>query len=361
MSRDIIFYAPLGRGIPAERLGGAEAGCLRTRDIYSTAGYNVIRIDKPMRLGSTAAYAASAILTYLKYVRALLAHPDALVHIVGFYDKIIDIEYTLLSTARALGHKTVYELRNGGMIRIYAERGPKYQRRQLQLLAKATGVLCQGICYVDFIRKHLGRESMHYPNFLADEYLKPWQPHDMSQWVKLIYFGRIAPSKNIDAVIRCAALVRKRYPMAHLDIVGAVDSGYMRYLQSVITGCGLPAHSVTFHGHQSLDAITRLLYESHFFVFPSAEPNEGHSNSLTEAMGCGVVPVVSTAGFNADICGIPELVLDTTEPEAYATAIIGILDKGRWEELSRRAFSRVESCFTKSIVAKRLIDYISSL
>lgn len=361
MGRDIIFYAPLGQGIPPERIGGAETGCRRTRDIYREAGYNVVCIDKPMHVGSMVAYASHTLMAYLKYIRLLPAYPDALVHIAGFYDKIIDIEHLLLSTASALGHKTIYEIRNGGMIRIYSERGEKYRRRQLQLLAKATGVLCQGTCYVDFIRENLGREALYYPNFIADEYLRRWQPHDMSQRLNLIYFGRIARAKNIDAVIKCASLVRERYPAVHLDIVGAIDNDYMHTLQSVIAECGLPPGCIAFHGQRSLDWIARLLYESHFFVFPSSEPNEGHSNALTEAMACGVVPVVSTAGFNAEVCGFPELVIGSVNPADYASAILRILDSNRWDQLSLSVSDHVRSRFTKSIVSKRLIDYVSAL
>ncbi len=358
---DVIFYAPLGRGIPVERIGGAEVGCRRTLGIYKQARFNVICIDKPMRTGSAVAYLAATAKAYTQFLRMLNMHPDALVHIAGFYDKIIDIEYAFLMTAKSLGHKTIYEIRNGGMIRIYNERGTRYKKRQLQLLRNATGVLCQGQCYVDFIREKLSRDSFYYPNYLDDAYVKPWQPHDFSKGVNLIYFGRIAPSKNVDVAIRCAALVQRMYPDTNLHIVGAIWPDYIAALQSAIADSGMPADSVTMHGRKSLDEITRLLRQAHFFVFPSSEPNEGHSNSLTEAMGCGVVPVASNAGFNVAICGSSALIADSLQPEAYANIIIGILNGGHWQEYSRQAYLRVRDNFTKSIVAPRLIQYISSL
>ena len=45
--KQIIFYAPLGYNTPPERIGGAEAGCLRTLEIYENAGYKVNIIQKP--------------------------------------------------------------------------------------------------------------------------------------------------------------------------------------------------------------------------------------------------------------------------------------------------------------------------
>ena len=46
-TRSIIFYAPLGKDTPPDKIGGAEAGCLKTKSIYERAGIEVIVINKP--------------------------------------------------------------------------------------------------------------------------------------------------------------------------------------------------------------------------------------------------------------------------------------------------------------------------
>ena len=89
-----------------------------------------------------------------------------MVHIVGFYDKIIDIELLLVRTAHALGRKVVYEIRNGSMIEVYDKRDDAYRHKQLEIFRLADGVLCQGECFVDFIKEKLGRDSFYYPNFI---------------------------------------------------------------------------------------------------------------------------------------------------------------------------------------------------
>ena len=81
----------------------------------------------------------------------------------------------------------------------------------------------------------------------------------------------------------------------------------------------------------------------------------------TEAMGCGVVPVVSTAGFNRSICGDDSLVVESLDPMAYANIILNIVDNGKWEEHSRRAYDRVIDNYTAGIVSKKLIGYLKSL
>lgn len=93
----------------------------------------------------------------------------------------------------------------------------------------------------------------------------------------------------------------------------------------------------------------------------SAEANEGHSNSLTEAMGCGVVPIVSTAGFNASICGNMNLVADDLRAETYARIIMNIESDNKWSEFSKFCYDRVMNNYTQSIVKDKLLAFINPL
>lgn len=359
--KKIIFYAPLGHGIPDEKIGGAEIGCRRTLKIYQKAGFDVICIEKPVRLNSIAVYVAKLLVTYANFIRILMLNPKSLVHIVGFYDKIIDIELALISTAKTLGHKTIYEIRNGGMVEIFNKRDAKYKRKQLSLFSRATSILCQGKCYVDFIKEKLGKDSLFYPNYIEDKFLKPWCPHNFAKGLQLIYFGRVTPSKNIDVVIQTAAQVQKKIQTTKLHIVGAITEDYCRYLESVIEEGGIPHEIIKFHGRKDFDYISKLLYDSHFFLFPSSEPNEGHSNSLTEAMGCGVVPIVSAAGFNAYVCDIPELIVDSLNPHIYTEIILKIMKDGNWNHYSQKVWKRATNNFKQSEVEASLVNHVNSL
>ena len=54
--KNIIFYAPLRKNSPPEKIGGAETGCQKTKAIYEMAGYHVIVINKPVLVGSKLLY-----------------------------------------------------------------------------------------------------------------------------------------------------------------------------------------------------------------------------------------------------------------------------------------------------------------
>ena len=91
---------------------------------------------------------------------------------------------------------------------------------------------------------------------------------------------------------------------------------------------------------------------SHFFLFPSQNKFEGHSNALTEAMAFGLVPITSNYGFNKTVVGYKELV------EKYAETAINIITQGLWDEYSKKMMKRVEDNFSEEVVRE---NYIRSL
>lgn len=356
----IIFYAPFGKNTPANKIGGAEAGCLKTLQIYRDAGVKVHCVDKPAHNGGSIKYLYDMGCAAAKLCWLMTRYPRALVHIVGFYDKIIDIELMLMKITKAFHRKAVYEIRNGGMVEIYLKRDAAYRRKQEEIFKIATGILCQGEIFVDFISEKLGLPSFYYPNYILDSFVKPLRPR-LDGTLNLIYFGRLVPSKNIDIIVKIAHLVWQKHPEARLHLIGGISKEYEAEINALQKSLGLPPEVVTLHYRQNFDYISEILTKSHFFLFPSSEPCEGHSNSLTEAMGCGVVPIVSTAGFNRSICGDDSLVVETLDPEAYAKTVLHITDSGRWPALSNQVYTRVADTFTAHKVGDKLIKYLKSL
>lgn len=56
MKKRVIFYAPIGKGTPPERIGGAETGCLKTMSIYKDAEIAVLHINRPVSKGGLLRY-----------------------------------------------------------------------------------------------------------------------------------------------------------------------------------------------------------------------------------------------------------------------------------------------------------------
>lgn len=132
-------------------------------------------------------------------------------------------------------------------------------------------------------------------------------------------------------------------------------------MDHVIEKCKLVEDEVQILGQQPFERICEELQKAHFFVFPSQEKMEGHSNSLTEAMTFGVVPVVSTAGFNASIVSNEELVVSDINPERYADVIESIIKRNVWAKYSLNVYKRIKENYTEDIVKKNILCAVGEL
>lgn len=165
--------------------------------------------------------------------------------------------------------------------------------------------------------------------------------------INLIYFGRITESKNIDVVIKVLSILIKNGYQAKLDLIGGCSDDYKHLLIKYVNDEQIEEGTVFFHGKQAFDYISKLLSSAHYFVFPSKEKKEGHSNSLTEAMAYGVVPIVSKAGFNESICGNTRLVVSDFTAQGFADKIIEIEKAGEWSCFSHDVYERVVNNYTE--------------
>lgn len=360
MVKQIIFYAPLGTHTPPDKIGGAEAGCLKTKQIYEDAGFEVLPIEKPARSKGRLCFLLGMLFVPFKLFFILKKHPYSVLHIVGFYTRQANYERLLLNIGKITGHKVIYELRNGSMIKTYEEGTNAYRKTLKDLLLKPDIVLCQGLEYVEFIHKKWSVERSYYPNYIMDDFIKANNLNRDRPPIKLIYFGRVTESKKIDIIIQILALIRREGLSATLDIIGGYAKTYKSYLDNVVKNEDVSG-AVFFWGRQSFSFIADKLSNSHYFVFPSNEKQEGHSISLTEAMGCGVVPIVSKAGFNASICGNKDLIVQDYNPKSYADKIIAIERNKSWSKYSQEVYERVIKNYTQSVVGKNLIEGVNKL
>jgi glycosyltransferase involved in cell wall biosynthesis len=103
--------------------------------------------------------------------------------------------------------------------------------------------------------------------------------------------------------------------------------------------------------------VLALFSSSHFFLFPTTHPGEGHSNALTEAMAMGCVPLAALNGFNHSVMGDCGGVLpQSATSDAYADTVLDIVRSGRWSALSSAARERAHLHFNTNCVVDALIE-----
>lgn len=359
-NRMVVFYAPVGTGLPAYLLGGGEKGCRRTREILENAGYKVLAVDKANMSHGAIEYVKGAVKAYFTIHRFLHENPHSILYVVGFYEKNLFLEWLLIKEG-SKNHKTIYEARNGRLVKAYQENGRIYKKLVDYVLKKADVIFAQGLEYVEFIYKKYGKIAVYTPNYVLNRSLRPYVAERPFNIIRIIYFGRVSESKNVDIVIETAAELEKRGYQTLTTLIGGYTEKYKSKLDSIVAECGLKSQQVRFLGQQPFEKICDELQKAHFFVFPSQEKMEGHSNSLTEAMTFGVVPIVSTAGFNASIVGKEELVVTTIDAQKYADAIEKILLHNTWPMYSRYVFQRIKENYTEDRVRKSIIESIQHL
>lgn len=359
--KKIIFYAPVGTGVPDHMLGGGEKGCRRTREILKSAGFNVLGIDKPVVGKGLVQYGLMCVKAYMKLWKYLLQNKDAYVYVVGFYEKNIYMEFLMAVTSKIFNRKLIYEARNGRLVTAYDEYGVLYKKLMKKLLCMADVSFAQGAEYIPFIKKLTGKDAVYTPNYVLNRSLLPYETNRPFNPIRLLYFGRVSESKNIDVVLKTAGILKKKGLKVWVSIIGGFQESYRFELDMLCRDIGLTPDEYRFWGQQPFEVIRSELQKSHFFVFPSKEKMEGHSNSLTEAMTFGVVPIVSTAGFNASIVDQDKLVVYDYDPNSYAEKIIEILDGSNWQYYSTYVYDRVKKCYTEDIVRNNILNALFEL
>jgi glycosyltransferase involved in cell wall biosynthesis len=157
-----------------------------------------------------------------------------------------------------------------------------------------------------------------------------------------IYTGRLSPEKGVGNLVRVWPEIHKLFPNVKLLILGDGPEGaLLRQMAS---------DNIIFLG--SKEDVASYLKISDLFVLPSLA--EGLSNSLLEAMACGL-PVVATS-----VGGNPELIRDRVtgrivlpgDGRELQSAIVGLLaDEGTRLKMGQRArdYVRKNYAFDKTI------------
>lgn len=179
---------------------------------------------------------------------------------------------------------------------------------------------------------------------------------------KIVYVGRIHPSKGITTLIRAMQIVVIKYPALELSVIGGdVNSEYGIQCVNLVTSNGLRSN-IKFYNSIAKDEVLREFQQSYFSVVPS----------ITEAFGFVVIESFSvrTPVIGSNTTGISEIIRDTIdgllfEPEMYedlANKMIHLLeDMQLREKFSENCYNRFASTFEVNVLSSKIADYIESL
>ena len=173
--------------------------------------------------------------------------------------------------------------------------------------------------------------------------------------------GQACPVKGWDILVRAFDAVSRRFPQAHLLLVGrtaAPEAAFVAELTDLVEKLGLDG-KVHFAGERG--DIARILKASDVFAFPSR--SEGQGLALTEAMAARLPCVASAVG------GIPELIThgrngllfpreDADQLSRHLTALLS--DRSLRDRLGRRA-QQESTRFAMARYVDEIVDLYETL
>ncbi|MFT5851926.1 MAG: glycosyltransferase involved in cell wall biosynthesis [Colwellia sp.] len=272
-----------------------------------------------------------------------------IVHLTGLYKQFIYFEWFIIKLSGVLGIYTVYDVRAGSATRHFDKRTSLYRRTFESVLKSSNDVFVEGREIEDWIKSILGYLPFYLPNFVKqDTFFELNLDKYYNSPLKLLYFGRINKDKGLDTMLEVNKILNLTSIKSELHLVGSLGSAEKETIKSY--------ENVTYYGIQNQKEIKKLANTSHFFIFPTRHKGEGHSNSLTEAMAWGLIPVVTNNGFLKTVVADTGIVLDkSATPEEFVIKIKELLG----EDLSRLASKCIEQIqlnYSEDTVITNLIN-----
>lgn len=186
------------------------------------------------------------------------------------------------------------------------------------------------------------------PNPIDKEIYNTLTPMTLSDKTKIVYMGRVNREKGIELLVKAVDIIRKVHDVS-LTIIGptSIDLGgsgesYVKELNSYCSDWGIDWVSPIYDPIQ----LANIMSSGQIFCYPSlAEKGETFGVSPLEAMGLGMVPVVSDLDCFKDFIqdGVNGFVFNHRQENAHvelANILIHIItSKEKFKDISANAIA----------------------
>ena len=359
-NKKVYMYATLPKKGQAP-FGGGEVGNMRTVRMLREAGYDVVTIRQ--RKAEATWNKSRVLLSYPfrmltgwieTFYKLSFASRKNIVHLSGFAGNTIFNEYVLMHIMRGLGYKVIYELRGGGAVGFWEKGSMSYKKMFSYLINNACYVFSQGQEIIPMLNTISNTPTYHYANCVENGFAQEKLPSKPNDRINLLFYGRCEENKHVDMIVETAALIQKAVPNVFLTIVGNGQQSYIDMIKNKMKKELMDGTYTYLPGCKHED-LPNLLTDKHFYIFPSTQPREGQSNSVTECMAYGIIPIASPQGFNRSTIGDNKLIVNELKAEAYAQKIIEIIKTENCKKYSEQVFMQFKNNFTQKVVFNRTL------
>ena len=179
-----------------------------------------------------------------------------------------------------------------------------------------------------------------------------FRPLDLPKIYDAAFFGRLAPQKGIDILLRAWRKVIDEFNGAKLILIGGGEKEDLREYRTMIEGLHLEDNTI-LTGFKEDEEVIRLLSSSKMYVFPSRK--EGFAQTVSQAMACGMCCILSDIPALTENYGSGAFFVPVDNVNALAEAIIELLqDDQKREEYARQARNHVLKFRWEDVVREEL-------
>ncbi len=174
----------------------------------------------------------------------------------------------------------------------------------------------------------------------------------------IVFLGRLHELKGVRDVIEAFSLIKQKYPMTKLWIIGTGSPQYVLRLKQLVKTLKI-GNSVYFWERVSETRKFSLLAKAFCLVAPSFQ--EGWGLVVAEAASCGTPAIVYDVPGLRDVVqdGRTGIIVKSKTPQGLAGALISLLgDSKEYQKLSHNARMRVKD-FDWGKTAKRSLEIIT--
>ena len=261
----------------------------------------------------------------VRFLGTMRRKPDILHFIMQKY-RALYREFPMLKLAKALGLKTIVDVRAGTLQYMLARKGYGLQNAMMNnLLRYGDVVLLECKKDVGFVRERYGREGVYMPNAVRETDFRRIKPTSFTpqndQPLRLIYSGRYSEEKGISVILKSVDELAARGRRVELHLTGqGTEPATLQMIQAYVQNPPQGTRVVD-HGWDVPD-LYALLATAQVFVMPTVWRGEGHPNSVTEAMMAGHGLILSDWSHREDI--VPDegvVIIPPEDPNALADAV----------------------------------------
>jgi glycosyltransferase involved in cell wall biosynthesis len=178
-----------------------------------------------------------------------------------------------------------------------------------------------------------------------------------SDTIRYLFLSRLHHKKNIVSLAQAWTESSLNNSTQFELLIAGPDQGELETLRSVISRSSNIRYVGTVFGEEKKE----ILCNSHFFVLPSF--SEGLPSALLEAMGFGLIPIITEGCNFSDAFSNNLGVKITTERKSITRGLeeTSVWNNPKLSELSRRNFEYIKEHYSVEKITQLQLDFIDRL